>query len=218
MQKILEGVRRFREIVYPDKRALFERLAGGQSPAALFIACSDSRVHPDLITQTDPGDLFILRNPGNIVPPYRARDDSASATVEYAVEVLGVADVIVCGHSDCGAIKALLNGEQVRHLSAVTGWLSHAEVARRIVESQYADLPVERRVQIGVEQNVLVQLDHLRTHPSVAAATAAGRLRLHAWVYDIAPGEVRQYDRISRRFESLVEQVRLERLALQAAV
>jgi carbonic anhydrase len=217
MQKLIEGVRHFHDVIFPAKREFFEKLAREQRPRALFITCSDSRVHPNLITQTEPGDLFILRNPGNIVPPFHAGNDSESATIEYAVEVLGVEDIIICGHSNCGAVSALLKPNE-KNLPAVAGWLHHAEGTRRILDSNYADLPFEQRVKVGVEKNVLVQMDNLRTHPAVAAHTSAGSLRLHAWIYDIPTGDVLEYKGQSGRFESLVTESKQKRRMLEAAV
>lgn len=202
MEKLLQGVRHFHDVIFPAKREFFERLAREQRPRALFITCSDSRVHPNLITQTEPGDLFILKNPGNIVPPFHAGNDSESATIEYAVEVLNVSDIIVCGHSNCGAVTTLLKPNE-RNLPAVAGWLHHAEGTRRIIETNYRDLPFDQRLKVGVEKNVLVQMDNLRTHPAVAAQGAAGKLHLHAWVYDIASGDVSEYDAHRGLFQSL---------------
>lgn len=205
MEKILRGVRHFRDVVYPDKRDFFEHLAREQRPNALFITCSDSRVHPNLITQTDPGDLFILRNPGNIVPPYHAGGDSESATIEYAVEVLGVQNIIVCGHSNCGAMAALLRKSELEHMPAVVGWLHHAEGTRRIMDENFRDLSEAERLAKSIEQNVLVQINHLRTHPAVAAKAGAGVLNLYAWVYDIASGDVTSFDADRKKFISLAE-------------
>lgn len=208
MEKLLQGVRHFHDVIFPSKREFFEKLAREQRPRALFITCSDSRVHPNLITQTEPGDLFILRNPGNIVPPFHAGDDSEGATIEYAVEVLNVVDIVVCGHSNCGAVTALLKPAQ-RELPAVSRWLHHAEGTRRIIETNFDALPFEERVALGVEKNVLVQLDNLRTHPAVAAKRAAGSLHLHGWVYDIASGDVSEYDESQGRFCSLTQRSRV---------
>lgn len=196
MQKLLQGLNRFHSEVFDSQRELFERLSKGQAPDTLFITCSDSRVVPAMVTQTGPGELFVLRNAGNFVPPYGVTGGE-SATVEYAVAVLGVRDVVVCGHSDCGAVKALLNPpEALKHLPEVSNWLKLGEPTRRIVgESQC--------VMTAVEINVLVQLDNLRTHPSVAAALRAGSLHMHGWVYDIGAGQVRGYDFASQSFRSL---------------
>lgn len=203
MEKILQGVRRFHDVIFPAKREFFEKLSREQQPRALFITCSDSRVHPNLITQTEPGDLFILRNPGNIVPPFKAGNDSEAATIEYAVEVLNVVDIIICGHSNCGAMTSLLRHCDLERLPAVAGWLHHAEGTRRVVEATASGQPFEKQLHTAVERNVLVQLDHLRTHPSVAGQVAAGKLCLHGWVYDIASGDVSVYDAATQRFDSL---------------
>jgi carbonic anhydrase len=203
MQKLIEGVRLFHDTVFPEHRAMFEKLAREQRPRALFITCSDSRVHPNLITQTDPGELFILRNPGNIVPPYHAGNDSEAATIEYSVEVLNVEDIIVCGHSNCGAMTALLQRADLKRLPSVANWLHHAEATRHIIEATNGHLTDDDRLSRCIEQNVLVQMDHLRTHPAVAARLAAGSLRLHAWVYDIPSGDVSEFDRARNAFVSL---------------
>jgi carbonic anhydrase len=158
MEKILNGVRHFHDNVFPQQRELFENLARRQKPRALFITCSDSRVHPNLITQTDPGDLFILRNPGNIVPPFHAGNDSEAATIEYAAEVLKVEDIIICGHSNCGAMQALFNRESLSNLPAVAAWLNHAEATRRIVLSDETKTSADDRWHAAVAQNVLVQM------------------------------------------------------------
>lgn len=203
MDKILQGVRRFHDVIFPSKREFFEKLAREQRPRALFITCSDSRVHPNLITQTEPGDLFILRNPGNIVPPFNAGNDSEAATIEYSVEVMKVSDIIICGHSNCGAMTSLLKYGDLGRLPAVAGWLHHAEGTRRVVEATAAKLPFEQQLHTAVERNVLVQLDHLRTHPCVAGQCAAGKLNLHGWIYDIPTGDISVFDERKRQFESL---------------
>lgn len=203
MEKIIRGVRQFHDEVFPAKREFFEKLAREQKPRALFITCSDSRVHPNLITQTEPGDLFILRNPGNIVPAYHSGNDSEAATIEYAVEVLKVEDIIVCGHSNCGAMRALLNSADTDPLPAVRAWLGHAEGTRRAVVATCAGLTTEARLKATIERNVLVQIDHLRTQPAVGSALAAGTLKLHAWVYDIPSGDVSEYDPAREEFVSL---------------
>lgn len=203
MEKILRGVRKFHDEVFPRQQHHFAQIANGQRPRALFITCSDSRVHPNLITQTEPGDLFILRNPGNIIPAYHAGQDSEAATIEYAVSVLDVEDIILCGHSNCGAMTALLNNGKSNGLPAVSRWLHHAESTRRIADVISGDRPAEERIDTIIRQNVLVQLDHLRTHPSVAAKLARGALHLHGWVYDIGTGDVSVYESERREFVSL---------------
>ena len=194
MQKLVQGIHEFKSKIFSAKRQLFENLAKGQHPQALFITCSDSRVCPDLITQTEPGDLFILRNAGNIVPPYGAANGGEGATIEYAVAVLGVKDIVICGHSLCGAMKGLLEKEQLVSLPSVAQWLGHAEATRRIMTEKYPHLEGNPRLTCAVQENVLVQLENLRTHPAVAASLSRGELRLHGWVYKIETGEVFAYD------------------------
>jgi carbonic anhydrase len=208
MQKLIAGLHKFQAEVVSAQKSFFERLADGQHPEALFITCADSRINPNLLTQTGPGELFILRNAGNIVPPYGATigGSGESATIEYAVQVLGVKDVIVCGHSHCGAMAALLtNGDGTRELPAVQQWLGHAETTRRIMVENYRHLSGKELLTATIEENVLVQLEALRTHPSVRAKLAAKQLRLHGWVYKIETGEVFSYNPESGQFERLVE-------------
>ncbi len=193
MQKLVQGIHNFAS-VFRSQRELFERLADGQQPEALFITCSDSRINPNLITQTDPGDIFILRNAGNIVPPHGAPNSGEEATIEFAVVGLGVKDIIVCGHSLCGAVKGLLEPEGLRDMPAVTAWLTHAEATRRIVREKYRHLADDALQTAAAQENVLVQLENLRTHPAVAVGLARGDLKLHGWMYKIQTGEVFTYD------------------------
>jgi carbonic anhydrase len=200
MQKLVDGIHHFQANIFRSQRELFERLAHGQRPDALFITCSDSRINPNLITQTEPGDLFILRNAGNIIPPHGAANGGEGATIEYAVVGLGVQDIIVCGHSHCGAMDALLHPAGLEGMPVVTAWLSHAEATRCIVREKYRNLTGQRLLTLTVEENVLVQLENLRTHPSVAAGLASDRLKLHGWVYKIETGEVFAYDPVRGQF------------------
>ena len=204
MQKLIAGLHQFQAQTFSSQRELFERLAQGQSPEALFITCSDSRINPNLITQTQPGDLFILRNAGNIIPPHGAANGGEGATIEYAVDVLGVKDIIVCGHSHCGAMHGLLQPEALTDLPAVSAWLSHAEATRRIIRANYSHLDGQERLTAAIEENVLVQLENLRTQPSVAAKLAKGELHLHGWVYKLETGEVFTYDAKDGQFKLLV--------------
>jgi carbonic anhydrase len=207
MHKLIAGLHRFQAEVFDNQRALFERLATTQHPEALFITCSDSRINPNLITQTGPGDLFILRNAGNIVPPHGGMASGGeAATIEYAVAALGVRDIIVCGHSNCGAVKALFDPAATERLPAVRSWLSNADATRLIVEENYKDLSPEDRVAVGVKENVLVQLENLRTHPLVSARIAAGKLNLHGWVYRIETGEVLYFDHEAQQFVELQQE------------
>ena len=205
MQKLLQGLRHYQTKVFGSQRELFERLKQGQSPDALFITCSDSRINPNLLTQTEPGELFILRNAGNLVPPYGAVCGGEAATIEFAVAGLGVKDIIICGHTHCGAMNALLNPLAADRFPALTGWLAHAESTRRIVQDKYADKDAASLISITIQENVLAQMENLRTHPVVASALSRGKLKLHGWVYKIESGEVYGYDPESFQFEVLTE-------------
>jgi carbonic anhydrase len=204
MQKLVDGIHKFQKDVFCTQARFFERLADGQKPLALFITCSDSRIDPSMLCQTRPGELFIMRNAGNIIPPYGAATSGEAATIEYAVAVLGVRDIIVCGHSHCGAMTALLHPEQIAELPAVKNWLAHAEATARIIKENYTHLSDgQARVTATVEENVLVQLENLRTHPSVLAAISRKELQVHGWVYKFESGQVFAYDPEQGQFESL---------------
>ncbi len=194
MQKLISGIHKFQAENFRPLQGLFEQLSKGQSPETLFITCSDSRIDPSLLTRASPGELFILRNAGNIVPPHGAANGGEAATIEFAVAALGVKDIIICGHSHCGAMKGLLQPEMVASLPAVASWLSHAETTRRIVLDNYGDLEGDKLVTATVEENVLVQLENLRTLPCVASRLVRGDLHLHGWVYKIETGDVFAYD------------------------
>lgn len=188
--RLLDGVRRFRESAFPARKAAFEELAGGQSPHTLWITCSDSRVDPSLITQSEPGELFVLRNAGNFVPPYASPHHGEAATIEYAVRALGVRHIVVCGHSDCGAVKGALNPSAVQALPAVAEWLRLTESLRDDVDARFAQADDAERLERAVQQNALDQLERLKTHPSVADALESGSVELHAWYYRIPTGEM----------------------------
>ena len=205
MQKLVQGVHRFERGISGSQRELFERLAEGQHPDALFITCSDSRISPNLITQTEPGELFIIRNAGNIVPPYGAANGGEGATIEFAVVGLDIRDIIVCGHSCCGAMKGLLNPESLQGMPTVAAWLRHAEATRWIARQKYSDLPDDALLNVTIQENVLIQMENLRTHPAVAAGLAGGKLTLHGWVYKIETGQVFAYDSERGQFLPLSE-------------
>jgi carbonic anhydrase len=205
MEKLVQGIHQFQTSYFCSQQELFERLASGQKPMALFITCSDSRISPLLLTQAKPGDLFSLRNAGNIVPPYGASRGGEEATIEYAIRALGVKHIIVCGHSHCGAMKALLHPEEAVDMPAVVRWLSHAEATRRIVKENYIHLDEVSKLKATIEENVLVQLENIRTHPSVAAKLSKGELNLHGWVYKIETGQVFSYDPAQGQFESITK-------------
>lgn len=201
MDDILSRATRFQGHVFPRQQALYRRLAtDGQSPKALMISCADSRVVPELITQAEPGDLFVCRNAGNIVPPFSQANGGVSSAVEYAVVALGVRDIIVCGHSDCGAMKALLHPEKLDSMPNVAAWLRHSHAAKCVVCDAYPDLDDHASVRALALENVVAQINHLRTHPSVAAAIAQGRVSLHGWFFEIDSGSILAYDGVSGRF------------------
>ncbi|RQO61264.1 carbonic anhydrase [Variovorax sp. KBW07] len=202
MQDIIAGFLRFQTEVFPTRKELFRELAKSQTPKALFISCSDSRMVPELVTQREPGDLFVMRNAGNIVPSFGPEPGGVSATVEFAVSALKVSDIVICGHSDCGAMKAIATCACMDSMPAVKSWLRYADAARMINEAKpHAD---ERsRVDGMVRENVLAQLNNLRTHPSVALALAQGALTLHGWVYDIESGSIDALDMATNRFVPL---------------
>ncbi len=186
------GVSRFKREGFRRNRALFRKLAKSQSPRILFITCADSRVVPALITQTRPGDLFVERNPGNIVPVYSRNAVGVSASVEYAVDVLKVEHVVVCGHSDCGAVKGILYPEKLAAVPAVKRWLNYGNRSRQMLMRRARGLSEGRQLDLLTQLNVIVQIEHLKTHPSVARRLRQRKLELHGWVYRIHDGEILQ--------------------------
>ena len=204
MDKIISGVQRFRETDFATNRHFYEQLAAKQQkPVALFITCADSRIVPNTITQTEPGDLFLIRNAGNIVPPWGAGGGGEGATIQYSLEVLGIRNIVVLGHSQCGAMKALLENRPLDDLPAIKQWFSHAEATRQIVKHKYKGLSGDALARAAAEENVLVQLNNISTHPSVASRLATGELNLYGWYYDIGTGVVRQYDQAKQVFREL---------------
>lgn len=194
MPNFVDGFFKFKKDVYPAKEALFETLSHGQSPEALFITCADSRIETAMLTQTGPGDLFVCRNAGNIVPLHDDYTDGMSASIEYAVAVLKVPHIVVCGHSGCGAMAGAMSPDGLDSLPLVKDWLCQCQPAVDYVQSKGADLSETAKMDMLIEQNVLLQIENLRTHPSVATRLKAGDLELHGWVYDIKSGGVKAYD------------------------
>ncbi len=205
MQKLEEGIHHFQANYFASHRRLFEQLAEkGQKPETLFITCSDSRVVPNLITNTAPGELFIVRNVGNIVPAvHRGVLGGVSAAIEYAIEVLEIPHVIVCGHTNCGAMEAILHPERMAHLKHVPRWLSESASIPKIIEERYGHLAPEAQTTAAVEENVLVQLENLRSFDFVARRLDAGTLQMSGWVFRISTGSVFNYDPISQQFLQL---------------
>ena len=213
MQRLLAGYRKFRTHAFPAHKDRFHLLADSQHPDILFVTCADSRVVPDLIFQTEPGDMFLSRVIGNIIPPHGAMPGGISATIEYAVEVLHVRHIVVCGHSDCGAIKAVLppdpNDPRVRRdlsrLPLTAKWLGYVEPAWNYLPPgiSHADIPTLHTALIRA--NVVAQLENLKTHSEVARAVAHNELQVHGWYYDILTGAIDAWDQEERRFMLLEE-------------
>lgn len=201
MRKLIDGISNFRNRDFGPRAELFQYLAKGQEPDTLFITCSDSRIDPNLLTQSEPGELFIVRNAGNIIPPHGAGTGGEGATIEFALTVLGVKEIVICGHSGCGAMKSLLNPETLGSLPTVASWLSHAQATRTIIDQNYSDVTdKEELLAAATEENVLVQLENLKTLPAVAVGLSSGEITLHGWVYKIGTGEVFAYDREKHDF------------------
>lgn len=219
MPKFAAGVVRFQNEVFPEKKELFEALSKGQSPEALFITCSDSRIETAMITQTEPGELFICRNAGNIVPPHTNHTGGMTASIEFATAALQVPHIVVCGHTECGAMKGALglteDPASLDTLPHVKEWLSYSRAAVQVVDIKHPDVSAEDRMTALLRENVILQLQHLKTHPAVAARLAKGDLQLHGWVYDIKTGDVHAYDEKTGEF-STVDKLYAEQFAKYA--
>lgn len=198
--RLIAGVRRFCREAYPQRQEAYQAaVREGQHPHALFITCADSRIVPEMLTQSGPGEIFVSRNIGNLVPAYGEMPGGVSAVIEYAVTALEVSQVVVCGHSDCGAMKGLIHPEQVGAMPTVKSWLRNAEAALSTVRARNIAGDGSALEEL-IEENVLQQMTHLRTHPSIAGRLATADLAVSGWVYDIARGIVRIYDEQERRF------------------
>src|SRR5215469_9741854 len=182
---------------------MFERLRGRQDPLALFITCADARVVPNLFTQTDPGDIFIERNPGNMVPPYVEFVGGVTSGVEYAMLALKIPVIVVCGHTDCGVMKALLNPELAKGMPGVQKWMSHGLTACERMLHKYEDASEQERLKRLTEYNVLEQIENLKTHPSVEMGLQKGEIEIRGWVYDIGDGSIREANPTTGEFELL---------------
>ncbi len=204
MERLIEGHKRFLKEVFPGRRSQFHLLAESQAPEWLFITCSDSRIVPDMILGTGPGDLFITRNAGNVVPVTGNDVDGCTATIEYAVEVLKVKHAILCGHSDCGAMKAAIDRAGLENLPKASRWLNHVEAA--FSHRQPLDPADGQHAELAslIRGNVVAQLLNLRAQPSVASALAHGTLTVHGWYYEILSGRIEQYDEQAKRFLPLL--------------
>jgi len=210
LEQLKAGVRRFQTEVYPQNAEMFLHAASErQRPHTLFITCADSRIDPNAITSTGPGEVFVTRNIGNMVPPYGEMLGGVSAVIEFAVDSLEVKHIVVCGHTQCGAMNALLAPESTANMPTVTSWLKNAHAALGVAKTLH-----ERKAQLGfadgqvgllTEQNVLLQMQHLKTHPSVAAAVVAGKLTISGWVYNIGTGEVEVAEDGQNQFTSIID-------------
>ena len=204
MDKLISGIAKFKSSSYEERKELFAELANGQSPEVMFITCADSRIDPNLITQTEPGDLFVIRNAGNIVPPHAKVAGGVTASIEFAVKALGVKHIVVCGHTDCGAMKGALNTSALSDLPHVQNWLDHSRAAVEVVKAKHGQATIQELNNV-TEENIVLQLQHLRTHPAVASKLSAGEVELHGWVYDIKQGTVVAYDKAQDKFVPVEE-------------
>jgi carbonic anhydrase len=210
VKKLLNGIVDFRKNVRHTVKDTFALLALGQRPDTLFIACSDSRVVPNLFASTEPGDLFVIRNVGNLIPPFSEGDSgphfgSEAAAIQFALTTLPIEEIVVCGHSECGAIGALVQGQTPEHAPALSCWLRHGGSSLKKLEAG-AKLGnhLERHNQLS-QINVLEQLEHLQTYPVVQERLASRKLRLHGWYFDIKGAEVYAYEPSEERFHLIDE-------------
>lgn len=194
LAKLVRGVEKFQSEIFPPRRRHFEALRHEQHPIAMFFTCADSRIVPNLLLQTEPGEIFTERTPGNIVPKYSDHVGGVTASMEYAVQVLHVPLIVVCGHTDCGVVKALLEPEKAAGMPALQSWMRHSLPACERLLRDQAKATREEKLRILTEYNVLVQLENLKTHPVVEAALANKKLDVQGWVYDIASGAVHAAD------------------------
>mgnify|MGYP002777183545 CR=1 FL=1 len=208
MKKLITGLREFKCNYFSSHQELFEQLSHGQKPRVLFITCSDSRIDPNLITQTEVGELFVIRNAGNIIPPFGAANGGEGAAVEYAIHALGIEQIVVCGHSHCGAMKGLLQlGKLEEKMPLVYDWLKHAEATRRLVAENYTDYEGEELLEITIAENVLTQIENLKTYPVIHSKLYQGKLKIYGWIYHIETGEVLAYDSETHTYISPQSQI-----------
>lgn len=201
MKKLIRGLGEFKNSYFSTHQDLFIELTQGQKPRVLFITCSDSRIVPNLITQAEVGELFIIRNAGNIIPPFGAANGGEGATVEYAVHSLGIEQIVVCGHSHCGAIKGLLKLNDLQEeMPLMHNWLKHTEATRRLIKENYSHLQGEDLLEIAIAENVLTQIENLKTYPVVHSKLYQGKLKIYGWIYNLSTGEVMAYDSNSHNY------------------
>lgn len=205
IQRIIKGLTEFQTNYFSTHQEFFQQLSQKQSPEVLFITCSDSRIDPNLLTQTRPGELFVIRNIGNMIPPHGTLNSSEGAGIEYAVSALNIKHIIVCGHSHCGSMNALLQLNKLNEdMPLVYDWLKHhGEPIRRLLKENHSDRDEAELLRIAIEENVLTQIENLKTYPVIHSKIRSGRISLHGWVYGIETGTIHGYDSQSDRFEVL---------------
>jgi len=206
VERLYKGIHKFQSSHFKRKEEFFRRLSTHQKPEVLFITCADSRVDPNLVTQSSPGDLFIVRNVGNLVPPHNAIRDknSVAAAIEFAVLGLKVTDIIVCGHSNCGAMQLLhSNDDTFLEMPHLKEWVRIAEPVKRIVDRFYQGVSDEMKARVTEKENVLMQIRNIETYPFVEKALEAGTLKLHGWYYDIGTGRIFSYNPENDEFEAI---------------
>jgi carbonic anhydrase len=195
MKKLIRGLREFKTNYVSTHRELFLKLPQGQTPRVLFITCADSRIDPNLITQTEMGELFIIRNAGNIIPPFRSANGGEGATIEYAIDSLRIEQIVVCGHSHCGAMKGLLMLNELQSdLPLMYDWLKNSEATLRLVKENYSGYTAEELLEIAIAENVLTQIENLKTYPFVRSKLYQSKLKIYGWIYHLETGEVLAYD------------------------
>ena len=202
MEKIVNGYLQFKESGFKERKDLFAQLSNSQSPEVLFITCSDSRIDPNLITQTEPGDLFVIRNAGNIVPPHTTESDGIVASIEFAVVALGVKHIVICGHSNCGAMKGALNTSGLTALPKVKGWLNYCSEAVTIVQSREKNLESDELNSV-TKENVLLQIRRLEQYPEISERLITGDIEIHGWVYEIGDGTIKCFNQEKQIFIGL---------------
>lgn len=203
MKKLIRGLHKFQTEVFPIQKDFFEKLVKGQEPEILFITCSDSRINPSLVTSTDPGELFIVRNAGNIIPPYVVASGEA-ATIEFAINQLKVEHLIICGHSHCGALDAAINLDSFKDQPQLYAWINeNISPTLDLVNKSYQDLDAVSLGNILLQEHVLQQIENVKTHPAVNNAINCGLLTLHAWIYRFEEGNIYSYNRHDGQFEMI---------------
>ena len=203
MKKLIKGLHKFQTEVFPIQKDFFENLALMQDPETLFITCSDSRINPHLVTSSSPGDLFLLRNAGNIVPPYESMC-SETATIEFAVCELNIKHIIICGHSHCGALKAAFNLDVLKKLPHLYSWIDeNITPTLDFVRENYDTDDQTELLNILMQEHVLQQIENLKTHPCVAKAIEKKQITLHAWIYVFEEGDIFSYNQDDEQFESI---------------